>query len=82
MSSNAELLISTLNVSEEYKPILKAPIAYANEFRHAAEKVQTKATAPPRGRIVHLPDRSLCAVGENVDASSGAKLVPKHHDAP
>lgn len=43
LSTNAELLISKLNVSEEYKPILKAYIAYANEFRHAAEKGQKKA---------------------------------------
>lgn len=50
LSANAELLISKLNVSEEYKPILKAYIAYANEFRHAAEKGQKKAI-PPRQEV-------------------------------
>jgi hypothetical protein len=37
-------------VSEEYKPILKAYIAYANEFRHEAEKGQKKAI-PPRQEV-------------------------------
>jgi hypothetical protein len=37
-------------VSEEYNPILKADIAYANEFRHAAEKGQKKAI-PPRHEV-------------------------------
>lgn len=50
LSANAELLISKLNVSEEYKPILKAYIAYANEFRHAAEMGQKKAT-PSRQEV-------------------------------
>ncbi|HSL01905.1 MAG TPA: hypothetical protein VK901_00005 [Nitrospiraceae bacterium] len=39
-----------MNVSEEYNPILKAYIAYANEFRHAAEKGQKKAI-PPRHEV-------------------------------
>jgi hypothetical protein len=42
LSSNAELFISRLGVSNEYKPILKAYISYANEFRHAAEKGKKK----------------------------------------
>jgi hypothetical protein len=46
LSANAELFISKLNVSEEYKPILKAYIGYAHEFRHAAEKGQKKAIPP------------------------------------
>ena len=50
LSANAELLISKLNVSEEYKPILKAYIAYANEFRHAAENGQKKGI-PPRQEV-------------------------------
>jgi hypothetical protein len=48
LSANAELLISKLNVSEEYKPILKAYIGYANEFRHAAEMGQKKAIPSPQ----------------------------------
>lgn len=50
LSANVELFISKLNVSEEYKPILKAYIAYANEFRHAAERGQKKAT-PSRQEV-------------------------------
>ena len=50
LSANTELLISKLGVSEEYKPILKAYIAYANEFRHAAEKGQKK-DIPPRQEV-------------------------------
>jgi hypothetical protein len=42
LSANAELFISRLSLSNEYKPILKAYISYANEFRHAAEKGQKK----------------------------------------
>ncbi len=42
LSANAELFISKLNVSNEYKPILKGYISYANEFRHAAEQGQKK----------------------------------------
>jgi len=50
LSANAKILISKLNVSEDYKPILKAYIAYANEFRHAAEKGQKK-TIPQRQEV-------------------------------
>ena len=45
LSANAELFISTSKLSNEYEPILKAYIAYANEFRHAAE--QGKKKTPP-----------------------------------
>jgi hypothetical protein len=48
LSANAELFISKLNVSNEYKPILKGYISYANEFRLAAEKGQKKD--PPSRR--------------------------------
>lgn len=48
LSANAELLISKLNVSEEYRSILKTYIAYANEFRHAAEIGKKKATPSHR----------------------------------
>lgn len=42
LSSNAELFISKLKVSENYKKILKEYISYANEFRHALKKGQKR----------------------------------------
>ncbi len=48
LSANAELFISKLNVSSEYRGILKAYISYANEFRHAAGKGGKKEPPPRR----------------------------------
>jgi hypothetical protein len=50
LSANSELFISRSKISDEYKPILKAYISYANEFRHAADKGQKKA--PPSRKEV------------------------------
>lgn len=50
LSANAEVFISKLKVSEEYKPVIKSYIIYANEFRHAAEKGQKK-TPPSRQEV-------------------------------
>ena len=50
LSANAEQFMSKVNISDEYKPILKAYISYANEFRHAAEKGQKK-TPPSRKEV-------------------------------
>ncbi|MDE3242621.1 MAG: hypothetical protein KGO52_07900 [Nitrospirota bacterium] len=50
LSANAELFISKLKVSEEYKPVIKSYIDYANEFRHAAEKGQKKPS-PSRQEV-------------------------------
>jgi hypothetical protein len=43
LDANQELFIATVKASGAYKPILKAYIAYAHAFRHAAEKGQKKA---------------------------------------
>ena len=42
LSANAELFISTVNASDEYKPILRAYIRYANNFRHASNEGDSK----------------------------------------
>lgn len=47
-SANAELFISKLDLSNEYKPILKAYISYANEFRHAAKRDQIRTPISKR----------------------------------
>ena len=69
--------------SEEYKPILKAYIAYANEFRHAAEKGQKKAR-PSRTEVesfIYLTGLFV-RLAMMSPLSLGAKLVPKHPDTP
>jgi len=42
LSANAELFISKIKVSQNYKKILKEYISYANEFRHAPKKEQKR----------------------------------------
>lgn len=37
LSANAELFIKKINISEDYKPIMKEYVSYANIFRHAIE---------------------------------------------
>jgi len=48
LSANQELFLSKVAVSNEYRPILKSYIAYANNFRHATEPGQTKPTPSRR----------------------------------
>lgn len=42
LSANAELFISKIKVSPNYKKILKEYISYANDFRHALKKGQKR----------------------------------------
>jgi hypothetical protein len=42
LSSNAELFLSKLGVSEEYKKLLRGYIDYANRFRHAPSKTKPR----------------------------------------
>jgi hypothetical protein len=64
-------------VSEEYNPILKADIAYANEFRHAAEKGQKKAI-PPR----HEVESFIYLTGLFVRLGACPTLSDLHHISP
>ena len=48
LSGNQQLFLSKVAVSDEYRPILKSYIAYANNFRHATEPGQTKPTPSRR----------------------------------
>ncbi len=47
LSANAELFISSVKASPEYKEILKEYVSYANKFRHAADPTATKPTLSP-----------------------------------
>jgi hypothetical protein len=42
LSANAEIFIKNVKASDSYKIILKDYIKYANDFRHAAQKGETK----------------------------------------
>jgi len=46
LSANAELFITKLAVSEEFKPLLKGYVLFANNYRHGSDSLEGKKSIP------------------------------------
>ncbi len=46
LSANLEQFIKKLNVSEEFKPLIKSYVLFANNYRHGSESLEGKRTIP------------------------------------